>query len=75
MNVQIPCAKWHRSMHTVSPSHPQTPDCRSKTVLVFIEKKKPRIREPAQFKPVLLKGQLFFEHGPIYVVLIQKEVN
>lgn len=32
---------------------------------VFTEKKNPHIREPAQFKPVLLKDQLGFLFGGV----------
>lgn len=47
--------KWHRSMHTIVPLHPQTPSFRSKTEQEFIEKKNPHISEPMQFKPSLFK--------------------
>lgn len=39
---QVPCVKWHRTMHTVSPLNPQTPDCGLKTAQVFIKKKNSR---------------------------------
>lgn len=46
-------------MHIVSSLHSQTPNCRLKTVLVFIEKKNLLKRGPTQFKPVLFSGQLY----------------
>lgn len=45
-------------MHTISPPHPQTSDCGSKTVQLFTEKN-PHKGGPLQFKHVLLQVQLY----------------
>lgn len=43
-------------MHTVGPLHLWTPNCKVKTVQVFIEKNL-HVSGTAQFQPVLFKGQ------------------
>lgn len=58
--AHIPELKWCRTMHTVGPPHLHTPNCRLKTIQVFIaEKKNPGLSGSMQFKPVLSKGQLY----------------
>lgn len=54
-DTQLPYVKWHSSMHTIGPLHPQTPNCGWKTAQVFIEKNL-HISRPAEFKPMLFKG-------------------
>lgn len=39
MGAQFSYLKQHRSMQAVSPLHPRTPNCESKPVQVFTEKK------------------------------------
>lgn len=58
-DAQVTCVKWHRSLHTVSLPHPQTPNHRSKTLQVFIETNV-RICGPVQFKLMMFEGQLYF---------------
>lgn len=45
MGAQVPCVKWHRTMHAVSPLNPQTPNCRPKMTQVFIKKNNPRMSD------------------------------
>lgn len=56
MGAQFSYIKWHRSMHAVSPLHPQTPNCESKPVQVLTEKN-PHVSGLAWFK-TKLQGQL-----------------
>lgn len=57
MDAQVPCIKWHKSMHTVSVPYLWTSNHGSKIVQVFIQKILP-IHGPAQLKPVLINDQL-----------------